>query len=231
MRTNVWLIFISGGDLQLLDWLFEYVFPTESKFENDAYAERAYSSVIDRSIASGVRDRGPAMQISAYAFAQCRRQRVATMVAYTSVQPKFSPTLSIRKVISSILYMPSVTLKQTHPRPTGIRRRAFSPSPPRHPPSILTLDRNATWTGTVPATTLKKPPKSPSRRPSSSSSISKPCLSHRPTNPSSTPSSPLVSPSPAVTNSSLNSETSPDPCLTSPSKPTSRKTEGKSRMR
>ncbi|KAF8553474.1 Metallo-dependent hydrolase [Imleria badia] len=42
-----------GGDLQLLDWLFEYVFPTESKFENNAYAERAYNSVIDRSIASG----------------------------------------------------------------------------------------------------------------------------------------------------------------------------------
>ncbi|KAF8128938.1 hypothetical protein EV363DRAFT_1169538 [Boletus edulis] len=42
-----------GGDYELLDWLFEYVFPTEAKFGDHKYAKRAYNDVIDRSIASG----------------------------------------------------------------------------------------------------------------------------------------------------------------------------------
>ncbi|KAG9313710.1 hypothetical protein JVU11DRAFT_6060 [Chiua virens] len=42
-----------GGDRELLDWLLETVFPTESKFECPEYAKYAYNKVIDSSIASG----------------------------------------------------------------------------------------------------------------------------------------------------------------------------------
>lgn len=47
---------ISGGDRELLDWLVEYVFPTESNFKDNEYAKQAYNNVISRSIASGVGD-------------------------------------------------------------------------------------------------------------------------------------------------------------------------------
>ena len=65
-RANVSSLIISGGDRELVDWLVEYVFPVEKKFQNDAYAKRVYDDVVDRSIASGVRDRVCAMHISAH---------------------------------------------------------------------------------------------------------------------------------------------------------------------
>lgn len=45
---------ISGGDLQLLDWLTTYTFPAEAKFDDLDYAERIYTDVVQRVIASGV---------------------------------------------------------------------------------------------------------------------------------------------------------------------------------
>ncbi|KAF8136419.1 hypothetical protein EV363DRAFT_1446834 [Boletus edulis] len=42
-----------GGDLQLLDWLTTYTFPAESKFKDLDYAERVYTDVVERVIASG----------------------------------------------------------------------------------------------------------------------------------------------------------------------------------
>ena len=57
-------VFISGGDKELLDWLLATVFPAEAKFENEEYAKVAYDSVIDRSIASGVRDYAQVVQNS-----------------------------------------------------------------------------------------------------------------------------------------------------------------------
>ncbi|KAF8559639.1 guanine deaminase [Imleria badia] len=42
-----------GGDLQLLDWLTTYTFPAESKFKDLDYAERIYTDVVQRVIASG----------------------------------------------------------------------------------------------------------------------------------------------------------------------------------
>lgn len=48
-------LIVSGGDLELGEWLRKYVFPVERKFECNAYAERVYNDVVDRSIASGVR--------------------------------------------------------------------------------------------------------------------------------------------------------------------------------
>lgn len=44
----------SGGDLQLLDWLTTYTFPAEAKFEDLDYAERVYTDVVKRIVASGV---------------------------------------------------------------------------------------------------------------------------------------------------------------------------------
>ncbi|KAG9318546.1 hypothetical protein JVU11DRAFT_637 [Chiua virens] len=42
-----------GGDLELLDWLATYTFPTEAKFQDVDYAERVYSDVVHRIVASG----------------------------------------------------------------------------------------------------------------------------------------------------------------------------------
>ncbi|KAH0830626.1 hypothetical protein J3R83DRAFT_2081 [Lanmaoa asiatica] len=47
------LLLISGGDLELLDWLTTYTFPAESKFEDLDYAERIYTDVVQRVISSG----------------------------------------------------------------------------------------------------------------------------------------------------------------------------------
>jgi guanine deaminase len=55
LRDLTWLF--SGGDLELLDWLTTYTFPAESKFEDLDYAERIYTDVVQRVIASGVSDR------------------------------------------------------------------------------------------------------------------------------------------------------------------------------
>ena len=40
-------------NLKLLRWLFKTVFPTNSKFEDNMYAQRLYNDVIDHSITSG----------------------------------------------------------------------------------------------------------------------------------------------------------------------------------
>ena len=82
--TNVPLL-ISGGDLELPEWLFRYVFPTEKKFADTAYADRVYNEVVDRSIASGVRDCVCTMYI--VLMASGRRRRAATMQACTLMQP------------------------------------------------------------------------------------------------------------------------------------------------
>lgn len=90
---------ISGGDLELLDWLTTYTFPAESKFKDLDYAERIYTDVVHRIIASGVSD--PAIAAS-MALMALRRRRVATMVACTATQPCVSRTLSARKVIPTL---------------------------------------------------------------------------------------------------------------------------------
>ena len=61
LRDLTWLF--SGGDLELLDWLTTYTFPAESKFEDLDYAERIYTDVVQRVIASGVSDRAIAASI------------------------------------------------------------------------------------------------------------------------------------------------------------------------
>ncbi|CUA76170.1 guanine deaminase [Rhizoctonia solani] len=42
-----------GGQYELLDWLNNVTFPTESRFEDTKFAERVYSSVVDRVLNSG----------------------------------------------------------------------------------------------------------------------------------------------------------------------------------
>ncbi|KAF9227848.1 guanine deaminase [Gyrodon lividus] len=42
-----------GGEDELLDWLNTYTFPTESRFKDLKYAERAYPDIVKRVIASG----------------------------------------------------------------------------------------------------------------------------------------------------------------------------------
>ncbi|CAE6506236.1 unnamed protein product [Rhizoctonia solani] len=42
-----------GGQYELLDWLNNVTFPTESRFEDPEFAERVYSSVVDRVLNSG----------------------------------------------------------------------------------------------------------------------------------------------------------------------------------
>ncbi|CAE6406726.1 unnamed protein product [Rhizoctonia solani] len=42
-----------GGQYELLDWLNKVTFPTESRFEDIKFAERVYSSVVDRVLNSG----------------------------------------------------------------------------------------------------------------------------------------------------------------------------------
>jgi cytosine/adenosine deaminase-related metal-dependent hydrolase len=48
---------IRGGEDELLDWLESYTFPTESRFKDLKYAERAYPDIVRRVIAFGVSDR------------------------------------------------------------------------------------------------------------------------------------------------------------------------------
>ncbi|KAH7105478.1 guanine deaminase [Auriculariales sp. MPI-PUGE-AT-0066] len=43
-----------GQDFELLDWLDNVTFPTESRFKDAAYAKRTYQSVVRRSLDSGV---------------------------------------------------------------------------------------------------------------------------------------------------------------------------------
>ncbi|KAF9246460.1 hypothetical protein BU15DRAFT_40175 [Melanogaster broomeanus] len=42
-----------GGEDELLDWLNNYTFPTESRFKDLEYAERAYPDIVNRVISSG----------------------------------------------------------------------------------------------------------------------------------------------------------------------------------
>ncbi|KAG8217571.1 hypothetical protein J3R82DRAFT_5722 [Butyriboletus roseoflavus] len=66
------LLLISGGDFELLDWLTTYTFPAESKFKDLEYAERIYTDVVHRVIASGTTtccyygslDRDPTMRLA-----------------------------------------------------------------------------------------------------------------------------------------------------------------------
>lgn len=46
--------FSSGGQYQLLDWLQHVTFPTEAKFSDAIFAQRAYESVVRRVIDAGV---------------------------------------------------------------------------------------------------------------------------------------------------------------------------------
>lgn len=43
-----------GYDLQLLDWLEALTFPLEEKFVDEEFAQRVYSQVVQRNLASGV---------------------------------------------------------------------------------------------------------------------------------------------------------------------------------
>ncbi|XP_006816518.2 guanine deaminase-like [Saccoglossus kowalevskii] len=43
----------SGMDLQLLDWLEKYTFPTEMKYNNTKFAENVYEKVVDRTLKWG----------------------------------------------------------------------------------------------------------------------------------------------------------------------------------
>lgn len=44
----------SGGEMELLQWLDNYTFPTEVRFKDVKYAERAYPDVVRRIVNSGV---------------------------------------------------------------------------------------------------------------------------------------------------------------------------------
>lgn len=46
----------SGGEMELLQWLDNYTFPTEVRFKDVRYAKRAYSDVVRRIVNSGVSD-------------------------------------------------------------------------------------------------------------------------------------------------------------------------------
>jgi len=43
-----------GGEFELLQWLDNYTFPTEARFKDAGYAERAYPDVVRRIVNSGV---------------------------------------------------------------------------------------------------------------------------------------------------------------------------------
>jgi cytosine/adenosine deaminase-related metal-dependent hydrolase len=45
---------LSGGEMELLQWLDNYTFPTEVRFKDVKYAKRAYPDVVRRIINSGV---------------------------------------------------------------------------------------------------------------------------------------------------------------------------------
>lgn len=110
----------SGGDVQLLDWLTTYTFPAESKFKDLDYAERIYTDVVQRVIASGVSDRAIA---PSSALIVLRRRPVATTVAWTVTRPCVSRTSSVRKVITTL----NVSHHIDHvSRPAGFRRRRFA---------------------------------------------------------------------------------------------------------
>lgn len=47
----------SGGELELLQWLDNYTFPTEARFKDVGYAKRTYPHVVRRIVNSGVSDR------------------------------------------------------------------------------------------------------------------------------------------------------------------------------
>jgi cytosine/adenosine deaminase-related metal-dependent hydrolase len=46
----------SGGEMELLQWLDNYTFPTEARFKDVGYAKRAYPDVVRRIVNSGVSD-------------------------------------------------------------------------------------------------------------------------------------------------------------------------------
>lgn len=104
-RTETCLFFLPGGaDYELPD--LNTFSPTESKFENKAYAEHAYNDAVGHSVAYGVRDHVRAAAIGSSRSTENGR-RAATTVAYTSMQPSSSRTLSTRKVTSYASHMPS----------------------------------------------------------------------------------------------------------------------------
>jgi hypothetical protein len=53
----------SGQELELLEWLSKYTFPLEAKFQDKAFAEQAYSTIVRRIINAGVRPEHPSQNV------------------------------------------------------------------------------------------------------------------------------------------------------------------------
>jgi len=68
----------SGQDFELLDWLENVTFPTETKFHDATYARRVYESVVTRTLNSGVRTESQLFSLLLGAYRPNRLPRPAS---------------------------------------------------------------------------------------------------------------------------------------------------------